>query len=82
MSLKESNSSNVFISVHYRIFGLTPRMNPVERDNETRTDASIDIDIVVCIVVYISKHRIGSKMIGLLHCYATSIAKSTITEHC
>uniref|UniRef100_A0A4W6DX98 Complement component c3a, duplicate 5 n=1 Tax=Lates calcarifer TaxID=8187 RepID=A0A4W6DX98_LATCA len=32
--------------VHYRIFGLTPRMNPVERDNETRTDASIDIDIV------------------------------------
>ncbi|XP_071360126.1 complement C3-like [Trachinotus anak] len=32
--------------VHYRMFALTPNMDPVGRDNETRTDASIAIDIV------------------------------------
>ncbi|XP_076583459.1 complement C3-like [Chaetodon auriga] len=32
--------------VHYRMFAVTPRMEPVERDNETRADASIAIDIV------------------------------------
>ncbi|KAM7393941.1 hypothetical protein PAMP_020774 [Pampus punctatissimus] len=32
--------------VHYRMFGLTPRMEPVERDDATQTDASIAIEIV------------------------------------
>ncbi|XP_045897819.1 complement C3-like [Micropterus dolomieu] len=32
--------------VHYRMFAVSPRMEPVERDNETRTDASIAIEIV------------------------------------
>ncbi|XP_040001306.1 complement C3-like isoform X2 [Xiphias gladius] len=32
--------------VHYRIFALTPHMDPVGRDNETRTDASIAINIL------------------------------------
>ncbi|XP_041789937.1 complement C3-like [Chelmon rostratus] len=32
--------------VHYRMFAVTPRMEPVERDNETLTDASIAIEIV------------------------------------
>ncbi|KAM3623772.1 uncharacterized protein V6R79_015383 [Siganus canaliculatus] len=30
--------------VHYRMFGLTPTMEPVERDNETQSDASISIE--------------------------------------
>ncbi|XP_069024453.1 complement C3-like [Embiotoca jacksoni] len=33
--------------VHYRMFALTPQMQPVERDVETNTDASIAIEIVV-----------------------------------
>ncbi|XP_053187531.1 complement C3-like [Scomber japonicus] len=33
-------------TVHYRIFGLTPSMEPVERDDATQTDASISIEIV------------------------------------
>lgn len=33
--------------VHYRIFGLTPRMEPVERDDAVKNDASVVIDIVV-----------------------------------
>ncbi|XP_019117290.2 complement C3-like isoform X2 [Larimichthys crocea] len=32
--------------VHYRMFAVTPSMVPVERDNETRSDASIAIEIV------------------------------------
>ncbi|XP_028450259.1 complement C3 [Perca flavescens] len=32
--------------VHYRMFAVTPRMEPVERDAETQTDASISIEIV------------------------------------
>uniref|UniRef100_UPI0037E890C6 complement C3-like n=1 Tax=Semicossyphus pulcher TaxID=241346 RepID=UPI0037E890C6 len=32
--------------VHYRMFALTPRMEPVERDSDTQTDASIAIEIV------------------------------------
>ncbi|XP_062283410.1 complement C3-like isoform X1 [Scomber scombrus] len=32
--------------VHYRIFGLTPSMEPVERDDATQTDASISIEIM------------------------------------
>ncbi|XP_040891541.1 complement C3-like isoform X2 [Toxotes jaculatrix] len=32
--------------VHYRIFALTPRMDPVGRDDETRADASIVIDFM------------------------------------
>uniref|UniRef100_A0A8C9X0E0 Complement C3-like n=1 Tax=Sander lucioperca TaxID=283035 RepID=A0A8C9X0E0_SANLU len=32
--------------VHYRMFAVTPRMEPVERDAETQTDASIAIEIV------------------------------------
>uniref|UniRef100_A0A3Q1IW90 Complement component c3a, duplicate 5 n=1 Tax=Anabas testudineus TaxID=64144 RepID=A0A3Q1IW90_ANATE len=32
--------------VHYRIFALTPDMQPVQRDNETQLDASIVINIV------------------------------------
>ncbi|KAF1375364.1 hypothetical protein PFLUV_G00219060 [Perca fluviatilis] len=32
--------------VHYRMFAVTPRMEPVERDVETQTDASISIEIV------------------------------------
>ncbi|TWW59519.1 Complement C3 [Takifugu flavidus] len=32
--------------VHYRIFGVTPRMEPVERDDAVKNDASISIEIV------------------------------------
>ncbi|XP_015226599.1 PREDICTED: complement C3-like [Cyprinodon variegatus] len=32
--------------VYYRMFGLTPEMQPVERNNENQVDASIDIEIV------------------------------------
>ncbi|XP_029949261.1 complement C3-like [Salarias fasciatus] len=32
--------------VHFRIFGVSPRMEPVERDAVTRTDASISIEFV------------------------------------
>uniref|UniRef100_A0A8C9WZR1 Uncharacterized protein n=1 Tax=Sander lucioperca TaxID=283035 RepID=A0A8C9WZR1_SANLU len=32
--------------VHFRMFAVTPRMEPVERDAETQTDASIAIEIV------------------------------------
>ncbi|XP_028998601.1 complement C3-like [Betta splendens] len=32
--------------VHYRMFGVTPRMEPVERNDQTQTDASIAIEIV------------------------------------
>ncbi|XP_045902911.1 complement C3-like [Micropterus dolomieu] len=32
--------------VHYRMFAVTPRMEPVERDDATQTDASIAIEIV------------------------------------
>ncbi|XP_035862596.1 complement C3-like isoform X2 [Sander lucioperca] len=32
--------------VHYRMFAVTPRMEPVEKDAETQTDASIAIEIV------------------------------------
>uniref|UniRef100_A0A7N6F8K9 NTR domain-containing protein n=1 Tax=Anabas testudineus TaxID=64144 RepID=A0A7N6F8K9_ANATE len=32
--------------VRYRIFAVTPRMEPVERDEQTQTDASIAIEIV------------------------------------
>ncbi len=32
--------------VHYRMFALTPRMEPVERDDAAQTDASIAIEIV------------------------------------
>nr|XP_033478955.1 complement C3-like isoform X1 [Epinephelus lanceolatus]XP_033478956.1 complement C3-like isoform X2 [Epinephelus lanceolatus] len=32
--------------VHYRMFAVTPSMEPVERDNKTQADASIDIEIV------------------------------------
>ncbi|XP_037619831.1 complement C3-like isoform X4 [Sebastes umbrosus] len=32
--------------VHYRMFALTPRMEPVERDDETQPEASIAIEIV------------------------------------
>ncbi|XP_070846544.1 complement C3-like [Chaetodon trifascialis] len=32
--------------VHYRMFAVTPRMEPVERDAETQTDASIAIEFV------------------------------------
>uniref|UniRef100_A0A3Q1IJ17 Complement component c3a, duplicate 5 n=1 Tax=Anabas testudineus TaxID=64144 RepID=A0A3Q1IJ17_ANATE len=32
--------------VHYRMFAVTPRMEPVERDEQTQTDASIAIEIV------------------------------------
>lgn len=35
------------LSVHYRIFGLTPHMEPVERDDKVKNDASVVIDIVV-----------------------------------
>lgn len=36
-----------YFLVHYRIFALTPHMEPVERNNKTLVDASISIDIVV-----------------------------------
>lgn len=39
--------ADFFLSVHYRIFGLTPRMEPVERDEADKKDASISIEIVV-----------------------------------
>lgn len=42
--------------VHYRIFALTPDMQPVQRDNETQLDASIVINIVVLYLHY--KRRI------------------------
>ncbi|KAK2815854.1 hypothetical protein Q5P01_026321 [Channa striata] len=32
--------------LHYRMFAVTPRMEPVERDDESQTDASIAIEIV------------------------------------
>uniref|UniRef100_A0A8C9YVX5 Complement C3-like n=1 Tax=Sander lucioperca TaxID=283035 RepID=A0A8C9YVX5_SANLU len=32
--------------VHYRMFAVTPRMEPVERNAQTQTEASIDIEIV------------------------------------
>lgn len=38
---------SLFPSVHYRMFAVTPRMEPVERDDEIQTDASIVIEIVV-----------------------------------
>lgn len=34
-------------SVHYRVFGITPRMEPVERDDTVKNDASITIEVVV-----------------------------------
>lgn len=48
--------TNVFILVHYRIFALTPHMEPVERNNKTQVDASIAIDIVVLYFSF-DKHR-------------------------
>ncbi|XP_034721239.1 complement C3-like, partial [Etheostoma cragini] len=32
--------------VHYRVFALTPRMEPVERDPDTQTATSVAINIV------------------------------------
>ena len=37
----------LFLSVYYRMFAVTPRMEPVERNDETQTDASIAIEITV-----------------------------------
>uniref|UniRef100_A0A8C9YTS7 Complement C3-like n=1 Tax=Sander lucioperca TaxID=283035 RepID=A0A8C9YTS7_SANLU len=42
--------------VHYRMFAVTPRMEPVERNAQTQTEASIDIEIVVLYFVF-DKHR-------------------------
>uniref|UniRef100_A0A8D0D1B0 Complement C3-like n=1 Tax=Sander lucioperca TaxID=283035 RepID=A0A8D0D1B0_SANLU len=38
--------------VHYRMFAVTPRMEPVERNAQTQTEASIDIEIVVLYFVF------------------------------
>uniref|UniRef100_A0A8C9X2S2 Anaphylatoxin-like domain-containing protein n=1 Tax=Sander lucioperca TaxID=283035 RepID=A0A8C9X2S2_SANLU len=38
--------------VHFRMFAVTPRMEPVERDAETQTDASIAIEIVVLYFIF------------------------------
>uniref|UniRef100_A0A8C9ZQH0 Anaphylatoxin-like domain-containing protein n=1 Tax=Sander lucioperca TaxID=283035 RepID=A0A8C9ZQH0_SANLU len=38
--------------VHYRMFAVTPRMEPVEKDAETQTDASIAIEIVVLYFIF------------------------------
>lgn len=41
------------LSVHYRIFGLTPHMEPVERDDKVKSDASVVIDIVVMYFIHL-----------------------------
>lgn len=38
------------MSVYYRMFALTPQMEPVERNDQNQIDASIDIEIMVCIL--------------------------------
>uniref|UniRef100_A0A4W6DXB0 Uncharacterized protein n=1 Tax=Lates calcarifer TaxID=8187 RepID=A0A4W6DXB0_LATCA len=48
--------------VHYRMFALTPRMEPVERDDTT--DASIAIEIMVLYLNF-DKHKINSNTIIL-----------------
>lgn len=45
------------MSVHYRMFALTPGMEPVERKEASKTDASIAIEIVVLYFIF-DKHRI------------------------
>lgn len=35
------------MSVYYRLFALTPQMEPVERNDQNQVDASVDIEIVV-----------------------------------
>lgn len=46
------NCVSISLSVNYRMFGVTPRMEPVERDDTTETDASITIEIVVFCFIF------------------------------
>ena len=45
------------VSVHYRMFAVTPQMEPVERYEETHLEASIAIEIVVLCFIF-NKYRI------------------------
>ncbi|KAF0037679.1 hypothetical protein F2P81_010553 [Scophthalmus maximus] len=47
--------------VHYRMFAVTPRMEPVERDDEIQTDASIVIEIVTPEGIILPLDRVSLK---------------------
>ena len=41
---------NLSLSVHYRLFALTPHMEPVDRDNDD--DPSVEIEIMVMCLIF------------------------------
>lgn len=49
------------------MFGLTPEMQPVERNNENQVDASIDIEIVVCVLLFLETNL--PSMFHIEFCY-------------
>lgn len=50
------------MSVNYRMFALTPRMEPIEREGTTQSPASITVEIVVEYFIF-DKHRIECNII-------------------
>lgn len=54
-SKKEKKFDSVCMSVHYRIYGLTPNLEPIKRDDDPNTDESISIEIMVLYFV-LAKH--------------------------
>uniref|UniRef100_A0A3Q2ZHH8 Macroglobulin domain-containing protein n=1 Tax=Kryptolebias marmoratus TaxID=37003 RepID=A0A3Q2ZHH8_KRYMA len=62
--------------VYYRMFALTPQMEPVEKDEQTQTDASIAIEIVVlCFVLLGTRFENNKQSPG-----TGNILKTTLIE--